>query len=520
MSAPAMWGTRARLGVAANVAGQVAFVVAILIALNWLSARRYRRVDLTDDVSYTLGGKTLGVLEKISSADDRYQVVVFFAPDEYGAWEAALARTRDLLEEYRTRSNGRITYEVVPLLSVGREGVASAKRRLELRSEFTANDVIFKKGDVERTVNLKEFFGQEWEDMGPRGTPRLTSFNGESIVTAMLVALSQERPIRIAFTAGHEEISPDDAEPTGWGAFAHQILEKREGYAITRIEIGGVNGVPKEVDVLAIVSPRRDFSEADLRNLRLFMEGGGRLFVALDAGPEVDDPNGKRFPNLFGFLGTYGIEPQGDIVFDEDNALQFLQGERISRDKTAFRIAWFDREHAVTRKFTADTEVTMAGACTLMIDPGRAPEGFRVVELAKSSSGKAYGERGYLGSDKTQRDRFTPNVDIPGPLTLAVAASGTAKGTTVETRLFVMGDATALVNGVLPQFGRPDLALNAIRWLAKQEHLIQESSKRNVDRTLHLTAAQDGWIFRVCVLFLPLMAIAFGGTMWLTRRSQ
>jgi hypothetical protein len=514
MSADGGWGRRARAGVATQVGLQLLLLAAIVVGINWVAARKYRRWDWTDDVAYTLEDKTLKVIAAIAEKDETYQVVVFYAPDEYGAWEPALNRTRDLLEEYKTRSRGRIAYEVVPVYAVAREGVAAAQKKYDIRSQFAGNDVVFKRGETERIVNLREFFGQDWESVGPRGVPKLTSFTGEGIVTSTLQVLSQSEPILVAFTGGHGEVSPLEAEPGDWSQFAQAILGKREGYEVRVVEIGGPNGVPKDVDVLVVAGPANDLTEADVRALKLFMNAGGRLLVSLDSGPETQD---KTFPNLLGFLDGYGVVPETDIVMDPANAPQLQMQDRIGRDPTLFRIHLFERKHPVTAKLDTDTEVFVAGSCAVQTEPRKAPEGFKIAEIAHTSK-DGWGEKDFVKGDK----QFTPDRDFPGPVPLAAAVSGMAKGHLGgETRLVVLGDSTALTNGMLGRgMVRPDLALNAVRWLAGQEHLITRQEKRSEDRSLRLTKGADSYIFWRCVVLLPLLALAFGMTMWLTRRTQ
>jgi hypothetical protein len=87
---PASWGTKARVGVASTVGLQLLLILGIIVAVNWISSRRYRRFDLTDEVNYALGPKTKQLLAKISEGDAKFQIVVFYIPDDTGAWEAAL----------------------------------------------------------------------------------------------------------------------------------------------------------------------------------------------------------------------------------------------------------------------------------------------------------------------------------------------------------------------------------------------------------------------------------------------
>ena len=514
---PKAWGTSRRLGVAATVGLQLLMLAVIVIGINWVSSRRYRRWDWTDEVNYTLSDKTRQVIAHIAEGKDRFQIVIFYAPDDYGAWDAAIARTKDLLEEYKTHSHGKLAYDVVTMLAVGREGTMAAKKKFDIRSEFGVNDVIFKKGDTERIVNLSEFFQNEWTGIGPRQAPKLSHFNGEQIITSMLQVLSQERPVVLGFVGGHGEISPDDTEQAGWAQFAHGILAKREGYGIRPdVKIGGPEGVPKLLDVLMIVSPQQDFTDQEIQNLKIWVNAGGRLLVSLDSGPEHEN---AKTPNLTGFLNAWGIEPGLDIVFDPENALRIRVGGDMNpvQDPTLIRAASFDRKHPVTEKFDDDKEVNFAGACSVMVNGDKVPEGFKADELVHTAT-NSWAETEFPGSKK-----YDPNRDLQGPVGLAVAVSGKVKGNPGdETRIVVIGDSTAIVNYMWGQAGvaRPDLFLNSVRWLGKQEYLIGVDEKRPEDRSMNLTAVQDSYVFRVAVLFLPLLAIAFGGTMWLTRRSQ
>ncbi len=520
MTAPApnpQWGTKARVGVASAIGLQLLLIVGIIVAANWISSRRYRRWDLTDDVTYTPGEKTKQLLAKISEGEAKYQIVAFYFPDEYGAWEAALKRTQDLLEEYRTRSRDRITFEVVPVASVGGGGVQAAQKKYEIRSQIGANDVVFKRGEAERVVNLREFFGQRWDDMGPREAPKLTSFNGEAIVTSTLQVLSQEKPIILAFTAAHQEASPDDVQGPGeWGAFVQSLLRQREGYTIRVLSLPPGASVPMDVDVLVIAGPKRDFNEGEITSLSVFLSRGGRLLLTLDSAPETGD---RPLPNIFKFLGGLGIRPQTDFVMDPENAPeQFVAvpgGVQRKKDAGTFFLSGFDRKHPVTAKFDADKQVAVSGSCSLQLEIDAAPEGVKLTELARCGS-NGWGEKDYPRSKEMNADR-----DEPGPLSVAAAASGRMKGGSGDEdfRVVVIGDTTGQANGVQPELRSPDLVLNSIRWLAKQEYLIAVDPKVPEDRSLILTQGQDRRVFNVCVLLLPALAIAFGITMFLTRRA-
>lgn len=518
--APAAWSAQRRAGVATNVAIQLACLITALIGINWISSRRYSRWDMTAQAEYSLSDKTRQLLARIGEGEAKYQVILFYAPDEYGAWEAALQKTKDILEEYRTNSHGRIDYEVLSLYTGGREAVMDAVKRHKIRTEqFTANDVLFKKGDTERIVNLTEFFEQDWSSVPHGQPPKLTAFNGEQIITSTLQALSQDKPIVIGFTTGHEESSPEKAGNDGYATFARQILEKREGYAVRQVQIGGPEGVPKGVDVVVVAGPLRDFSEGDVRNLKIWLNAGGRVLFLLDACTDRDD---RKLVVLNTFLAEWGIIAGHDLVIAEaDFALSVeIPGQGGSsirtKDPTMFLPAKYDDRHPVTSKFDSGKEIHFVGACSVLVDPPQAAEGIKPTVLVYAST------HSWAETEFPRNKVFTPGKDMDGPFGIAAAASGHVKGNAgPETRIVVIGDSTALCDALWGmKVARPDLVLNSIRWLAGQEYLISVDPKRPEDRSLVMTEAQDSYVFRVAVFFLPLISIAFGGTMWLSRRSQ
>jgi len=63
-----------------------------------------------------------------------------------------------------------------------------------------------------------------------------------------------------------------------------------------------------------------------------------------------------------------------------------------------------------------------------------------------------------------------------------------------------------------------DLALGAVRWLAREEHATAVRTRIPVPPMILLTAAQSRIIFTTIVILLPLTVIGIGALVWWLRR--
>ena len=90
-----------RLGTIA--AGSVVLMLAILVAVNYLAARRNHRWDLTSAKQFSLSDQTRQILEKL---DAPVKVLVFAKPEEFDAY-------RDRLSEYQYVSKGKLTADYI-----------------------------------------------------------------------------------------------------------------------------------------------------------------------------------------------------------------------------------------------------------------------------------------------------------------------------------------------------------------------------------------------------------------------
>ena len=104
------------------------------------------------------------------------------------------------------------------------------------------------------------------------------------------------------------------------------------------------------------------------------------------------------------------------------------------------------------------------------------------------------------------------------PRVLGIAAEGPLTAGAPPLRAVVIGDGDFASNSFLPYMANSDLALAAVRWLAREEKGTAVSSRIPVPPMILLTATQSRALFALIVVLLPLTIVGLGGLVWWSRR--
>jgi len=105
-----------------------------------------------------------------------------------------------------------------------------------------------------------------------------------------------------------------------------------------------------------------------------------------------------------------------------------------------------------------------------------------------------------------------------GPLTIGLAL--TAEGAERQQRLLVIGDGDFLSNTYLGNGGNLDLGLNLIRWLTRDDDLIDIPARTDRDQNLNLSPLAGTLIGLGFLLALPFALGLTGGVIWWRRRRM
>ena len=477
-----------RLEVGFNIIIQLVLVIAGLVMVNWLGNKYYARMDWSRGKNITLSPQTKAVLR---SLEKPVQVIVMFANVSEPEADA-----QSLLREYQIAARGKLTVEEV-------DPYANLARAKDLQAQYkfggNENVVIFEYDGRHKFVNSGDLAEMEQMDqmamMMSRRQPQMIGFKGEQVFTATLLELTEIKQNKVYFVSGHGEYDGASRDLAGFREFLTRQNLKSE-----TLKLADKDRIPEDASLLAILGPKFDFSERDLKLISEFWEKKGRIFVG------TGWTNG-RTPNLNEWLSARGVRPQNDAVI---------------RVVSIGNLAGMQPLEAMIVNQGSPITKGLDGVGTEMFGPTQSLDLDRNLEKAAQlqltgllvAPKEFWGETEY-NPGSTTVPMFDPKKDHVGPLTLGVSVerggSADPKVKLETSRMVVFGNGDFLTDKGL-QVGQAslDLALNSMNWLLNRDNLISIPPKVKEKQSLKLTDAQVSTIRWWVMVLIPLAIAVFG----------
>jgi ABC-type uncharacterized transport system involved in gliding motility auxiliary subunit len=476
-SRPARYGSNA---VVLSIAA-----VGIVVLLNVLAARYYRRFDVTQARLHSLSPQSLQVLREL---DGDIEIVGFY-PN--GQDQAAFERW---LDEYRTHTD-RLRYRTI--------------------------DPIRQPGET-------ELLG--WDAYGPGLLVRRDDqsqqvfFPDEQDITSALLKVSRESPKVVYFLGGHNERSPTDYEAGGYGDVA--ALLEANNYQVRSLNLAVNESVPADAALLVLAGPRTPLLLEEERRIQEYLLAGGKALILVD--PALRDRAGSTADTLHP-TGINDLLEPWQVRFGDETVIdpqQSLGGDPRTPALTEYGF------HQITKDL-ANTLIALPLAAPIQLPdapaPGAPTSGALYTALATTSE-QSWGELD-ARSEPLQYDEGT---DLSGPLVVMAAVEGPVlsqvegpvlsqvEGTMgPTTRLVLIGDSDLARNDVLAQIPNGQfLLLNAVNWLAEEEALIAIGPKTGPQQqSIRLSRLQEGAVCLGTLVLIP-AAIALAGLIVWSRRRR
>ncbi len=485
------WGKKQKTLTFVNVAIMVLVALVILAGVNYVSNRQFYRYDCTVNKEYSLSDKSKEIIQQLK---EPLTIYTFFVQPQDQAIFDIQRMMNDLLEEYKIYSNGKIFIEKIEV-ATNPEMVEILQKKFKTET-IAPNDMILRSGDNQKNVNLIATYETEY---GPYGRPSgIKVFRGEETLTSAILTMVQTQKTILYFSTGHGEGETNNQSPDGFATFANYL--QRENVEIKSLNLLGITEIPQDCSALIIMGPKKPISAPERNLINTYLNNNGRVLITVD--PLADT-------GLNSFLAEWGVRISDGIVLDPEKCVAFLG----RKDVTCIAAETYGN-HLITNKMRGEASILPGARAVDSISPTLA------TELLKSS-GSSWLETNMDDFAKNIA-RFDKDADRKGAISLGVAVTKQENGK--EARMVVIGDSDMVRNKFIDAtsmmgFGRVDLALNSIRWLAGQEVFISIEPKKTESRRIDLTPGRLTFLFWFSLLIVPAIGAAFGIGVWLLRRK-
>lgn len=447
----------------------IAVIGIFIIVTLFLNTMKGIQWDLSKNKKYTLSEQTVKVLKEL----DKDVKITFFTGGQSTDEGIMYRDIRDLLNEYKKRS-GKITFDEYDPV---REPAKAQQYQID-----QAGTIIFEIGSNQKKLFANELFGAGAGDGSYQ-------FNGESKFTQAIMGLTSDVKHQVYFLTGHNELSASSIS-----TFRSSL--ENESYAIKDLNLFKEGAIPDDAEAVFIIGPQTDFDPKETELLKKYVEGKGKLYIALGFSKEMNNR-----PNIDSLLAAVNVKDSQAVVVESGRSLT----------GNPYTIVPVYGYHEIVNSLADEDRVTIFPvAVSFTTDKNNAD--WKAHPILNSSD-KSYGETdmAQLAAGSSKQDA----ADLKGPLELAYAVR--YKDT---PKAVVVGNAEFLHNQVIGQQGNRDFALNGVHWLQERVDLVTiRPREEEAFQQAYVMPNQAKWIFYSTIVALPLIILAIGGAIWWRRRK-
>ena len=513
-----------------NTFALVVIIFGILALINFLSARRFIRADLTEDQRYTISNATKDVL---GALDDIVTITAYFstAPAEV----AQIRRNvRDMLDEYNAFSKNLQIDFVNP---ANFDDAQKQELRFKGIPEVQIN--VYKQDKAE-IANV--YMGISISYSGKEEVLQVvqSTANLEYELTSTILKVITKEVKTVGFLTGHGEFDINDQNYQQF----RQLLDKNgQGqYNITSVSLQDGKAVDNTVTTLVIAAVKQALTEREKYELDQFiMRGGKAVFlvdpIQLQPGTLQGTPLSTGLNDL---LEHYGAKLGNNLLVDRryhDNA-RFQRGfmtvfqpyryfvrivkpnfsteHTITNQLEALTLPWTSSLEVITKEgITATTLATTSESGQIVQGYYNLSPDFPIPDAETQAYPVAVALEGKFKSfyaDKeipsVATDDTTSGADNEAPVPTQDTEAQTTISESAQTQIIVIGTAQFLTQM------RPDginFFLNTVDWLTFGDALIGIRSQAITNRPLRdVSEIEKNLIKYLCIVGIPLLVVIFG----------
>ena len=473
-SATRKWAT------ALNVLASSAALLALVVMVNYLASRHFKRYQWMADERFRLSPLTLKWLDSLTN---QVKVIVFFDSDN-----SLFSSVKGLIKEYQLACP-KLDVEFVDYLNAP-DRAAWIKAQYKILSTTDENFVLFDCNGKVQVVYERELSDYDLSGVFAGREAKRTTFNGEQFFTSKIVGVTDPKSFTAYFLQGHSEPKPDDEDDTrGYFKFARVLQDKHISVEPLWLL---TNDVPADCQLLVIAGPGQPLSALELEKIDGYLNQGGRAFILLMNPAFTGVGSG-----LERILANWGVEVGGRLVTDDSQAK--------AGNAQVLYISNFGR-HPIVRPLTdSRLALVVPQAVRQSPSPSRTADTAKVVELA-------------FTSEHGREARGVTNGIIPLMVAVEKGAIPGVAADRGSTRMVVAGDSYFLANAFIDFDGNRDFANLAVNWLLDRLQLLEIMPRPIREYKISMTQTQMTAARWVLLGGLPGSVLLLGSLVWVRRR--
>ena len=389
----------------------------ILVIINGLSKKAFKRLDLTESKRYTISKSTKKLLGQL---DDIVRVEAYFseAPDQV---KLIKDEVKDMLDEYDAFASGNLQIEFINPTEdddlkqkLRMKGIPEIqvqvreKDKIEVRNAYMGLAIVY--GDKQEVIPVIQ---------------KTTTL--EYDLTSAILKTTRKEAKTVGFLEGHDEV-----DIYGQG-FENLRRELGKQYTLRKIDVSQGSPIESDVSTLIVAGPQSPLQANEKYEIDQFLMNGGKIVFLVDAvkmapGSIQASPLSTGLTDL---LSHYGIQLGNNLVQDisHDN-LTYSQGGfmTITRPYPFFIKVLKSYQYSTgstSEGFPADSVAT-SGLDSLVLPWSTslsvvAKEGISTTIMAKTSN-QAWTAQAPYNLDPTRM--FTPPSSVKNSYPVAVLLAG------------------------------------------------------------------------------------------------
>lgn len=467
--------SRQRVVLGFNAIVSFLLLLAILVGVNYIAARRHKVFDLTQNRTNTLAAQTSKALDELKAP---VKMTYVWAPSEYAPLIDASAQT--ILQAFRNASD-----------KVQVEFLNAAQNPLQLQAlglpNFSGQPILV----------IEKMGGENKEEgnAAPSARQEIGVVDEQNITSAIL-KLNNPTPRVLYLLAGHGEQLMSGEGNVALNA-ARRALESQNYTLQTLVLTNPKTEIPKNAAAILALGPQVDLSAAEATKLQTYLNSGGRLalFFQLPRAP---------LPRWSSLVRTLNIQVGRGLVLERDPK------KTGGNPQVIVGIAEDQSLHPILRSVAG--AVLFPGVLPLQVVPAQATG----KTLSAPANATALFETSINSGSLAQiGQQYQRTGD--GPFALAVAVEK-ASSTGAQMRAVVVGNASFAADGAFHEAGNGSFFLGAVNWVVGNDALVSIPPKQASANSITMTDAARNFATLFSLAALPLGVLLLGTAVWWKRR--